>query len=219
MTSLSLRRRSWLVKVACVPLFLLARPAAADEPSPSNAAPTPAPVKDCGALCADEVFARHVGVEVNVLWPFVPGIFEFRVMIPVLRRDQRDWRGELVTGAYADYASWLVRGSEYGKVRNLSGKLGYRQFFVYGLHAEISANIGWRDEEGRPPSGNTTYPSHIDGFASRLWVYLGYEHEFSRTLYANARGAFGVNIYRSDDYAYLEKTFSGGGDVNLGVRF
>ena len=140
-------------------------------------------------------------------------------MIPVLRVDQRDWRGEIVTGAYADYANWVVRGDDSGKVRNLSGKLGYRQFLVEGLHVEVSANIGWRHEEDRPPSGAAVFPSDIDGFQTRLWLYAGYQIEFTKRFYANARGAVGINVWRSDSYAYLEKEVTVGGDVNVGLRF
>jgi hypothetical protein len=171
------------------------------------------------AFSAAGTFRRGIGLEVNVLWPFVPGIFEARLMVPVLRADRRDWRGEIVTGAYADNASWLVRGDESGKVRNLSAKLGYRQFFVYGLHAEVTANLGWRHESDRPPSGGTVYPRDIDGFQTRLWVMAGYQIELSRALYANARGGVSVNLYRSDPYAYLEKPVVPGGDVNVGIRF
>jgi hypothetical protein len=140
-------------------------------------------------------------------------------MVPVWRAEERDGRGELVTGAYADNASWFVRGDESGKVRNLSGKIGFRQFFLYGLHAEVSANLGWRHESDRPPSDGTAYPPNIDGFQARLWVLAGYQDELSRSLYANARGGVSVNLYRSDTYAYLEKRVVPGGDINVGIRF
>jgi hypothetical protein len=163
-------------------------------------------------------------VEVNVLWPFLPGgISEFRVMVPLLRPDRRDFRGELVLGAYADFASRIVRDDTYGKVANLSGKLGWRQFLIYGLHVEASANLGWRHESQRPPDtvdGNVrTFPPTIDGFQTRLWLLAGYQHEVSRLVYANARGGFGVHVYRSDAYASLEKKLVPGADLNLGVRF
>jgi hypothetical protein len=171
------------------------------------------------AFAASDSFERGVALEVNVLWPFLPGIFEARIMVPLWRTSDRDWRGELVTGAYADNASWFVRGDESGKVRNLSGKLGYRQFFVYGLHAEVSANIGWRHESDRPASNGTVYPPNIDGAQARLWVLAGYQYELSRSLYVNARGGVSLNLYRSDAYAYLEKSVVPGGDINVGVRF
>jgi hypothetical protein len=180
--------------------------------------PAKAQEPETGGGCASPPLdegPRGVGLEVNVLWPFVPGgISEFRFMIPLLRADRRDFRGELVLGAYADFASRIVRDDTYGKVANLSGKIGWRQFFVYGLHVEASANIGWRHEEARPPDNLT-----IDGFQTRLWLLGGYQYEISRLFYANARGALGIHIYRSDAYASLEKKLVPGADVNVGVRF
>jgi hypothetical protein len=100
-----------------------------------------------------------------------------------------------------------------------AGKLGYRQYFTHGLQAELSANVGLRHEEDRPPADGMTYPPTIDGFLIRLWGLVGYQYDFSRVLYANARGGLSVNIYRSDAYAYLEKQLVPGVDINLGVRF
>lgn len=158
---------------------------------------------------------RGVGLEVNMLWPFFPGgISEVRVMIPVVRTDRADFRGELVVGAYSDFATRVVRTSEHGKVAALAGKLGWRQFLVSGLHLEVSANLGWRHEENRPPDGVT-----IDGFAVRLWMLAGYQHEFTRVFYGNVRGGLGVHVYRSDAYASLERKLAPGADLNLGVRF
>jgi hypothetical protein len=211
MSILRFARNGARILVFVLPVLASDRLALAEESAP--------PGDGACAFSSQEVHPRHVALEVNVLWPLVPGIFEARLMIPVLRTDQRDWRGEIVTGAYADYASWLVRGDDSGKVRNLSAKLGYRQFFVYGLHAEVSANVGWRHEEDRPPSGPTVYPADIDSFQTRLWVLAGWQYELSRALYANARAGVSVNVYRSDAYAYLEKAVVPGGDLNVGVRF
>jgi hypothetical protein len=172
------------------------------------------------AYAATERGTRGIGLETNVLWPFFPGgIFELRLMVPVLETDRRDWRGEVVIGAYSDFASRIIRGDESGKVVNLSAKLGYRQFFVYGLHVEVTANVGWRHESDRPPAGTQSFPANIDGFQTRLWTLAGYQHEFSSAFYANARVGMSVNVYRSDAYASLEKVAVPGGDLNLGVRF
>lgn len=177
----------------------------AAAPSAEPAVPAPPPPSE----------RRTVALEVNVLWPFFPGgIGELRLMVPVVRTDERDFRGELVLGVYSDYASRIVRDDSHGKVANISGKIGWRQFFVYGLHAEVSANMGWRHESMRPPNNLT-----IDGFQIRVWTLAGYQHEFSRTIYANARAGVGLHAYRSDEYAYLEKKVAVGGDMNLGIRF
>jgi hypothetical protein len=157
---------------------------------------------------------RGIGVEVNVLWPFFPGgITEFRVLVPVVRAERRDFRGELVLGTYSDFASLIIRDETDGKVRNLSGKLGFRQFLVYGTHVEVSANLGWRNETERPDGES------YDAFQARLWVLAGYQHEFTRQVYANARAALGFHLYRSDRFAAEERKLAPGADLNLGVRF
>jgi hypothetical protein len=219
------RARPFAVALACLAALLApASLAAADPPARSDVSAEPgSSLRSEGegacAWAAPAVHPRHVALEINLLWPILPGIFEARLMIPVLRTNQRDWRGEIVTGAYADYASWVIRDSASGKVRSLMGKLGYRQFFVSGLHLEVTANMGWRHEEDRPSSGPTVYPKNIDAFQTRLWVLAGYQYELSRILYANARGGISLNVYRSDAYAYLEKQVVPGVDVNFGVRF
>lgn len=159
--------------------------------------------------------APGIGLETNVMWPFFPGgISELRLLVPVVRAERRDFRGELVLGTYSDFASRFIRDEDAGKVSNLSAKIGWRQFFVSGLHLELSANVGWRHETARPMDDVT-----IDALQARLWLLAGYQHELSPTLYANLRGGAGFHLYRSDDYASEEKAFAPGGDVNLGVRF
>lgn len=182
--------------------------------TPAHAQPS-AEGLDAACECAEaDPSSRGVGLEFNVLWPFFPGgITELRLMVPVLRADREDFRGELVLGAYADFASRVVRDENDGKVRNLSGKLGYRQFFIGGTHLEVSSNLGWRNETQRPDGES------YDAFHARLWLLAGYQHEFSSRFYANARAALGIHLYRSDRFAAEERQRVPGADLNLGVRF
>ncbi len=209
----------WLATtVVCATAILGARSARAEEP-PAAAQEHERERDPNQAPSVEEPVAvrprRHVAFEVNLLWPFFPGgITELRLMIPLLRADAPTFHGELVTGAYSDFANRIVRGDEHGKVSNFSGKIGWRQFFVYGLHAEVSANLGWRHEEHRPPDDTT-----VDGFQIRLWTLAGYQHDFTRSVYANARLGLGVHLYRSDRLASEEKKLVPGGDINLGFRF
>src|SRR5688572_1682773 len=40
--------------------------------------------------------------EVNILWPFFPGgVSELKLIVPALRRAERDWRGDLVLGLHS----------------------------------------------------------------------------------------------------------------------
>jgi hypothetical protein len=213
-------RRVLAIVIAICTSLGLATPASASVSDGTGIPPASPAARDEGAcsFAAQEPYRRRVALEINLLWPVVPGIFEARLMAPILRTDQRDWRGEIVTGAYADYASWLIRDETSGKVRGFAGRIGYRQFFAYGLHTEVSFTLGWRHEEDRPASGDTVFPRDIDGFQTRLWVLAGYQYELSSVLYVNARAGISLNVYRSDAYAYLEKQVVPGGDVNLGVR-
>lgn len=168
------------------------------------------------SVAAADPSPHRPGLEVNVLWPFFPGgIFEMRYVAPVLRADEPAFHGAVVAGAYSDFASRVVRTEEHGKVGNLSVKLGWRQYFVHGLHLEISANAGWRREVMRP---NTTVDP-IDGFQIRLWFLPGIEYDFSPRFYVNARGAVGLHILRTGPLGEQEKKVVVGGDLNFGVRF
>jgi len=155
------------------------------------------------------------GIEMNVLWPLLPGgISELRVVLPVMRAEESTMQGALIVGTYSDFASRIVRDDSYGKVANLSAKLGWREYLMSGLHVEVSANVGWRHEEHRPPNDMS-----VDGLQIRLWTLAGYEHAISPTFYVNARGGAGFHIYRSDELASLEKRVVAGIDLNFGARF
>jgi hypothetical protein len=162
--------------------------------------------------CAD--YERSVGLEANVLWPIFPGgISELRLMIPVLNSDRQDFRGELVVGTYADFAHRVVRKADAAKTGVLAAKLGYRQFLWSGTHLEASINAGWRRETQRADG------EQIDALQARLWLLAGYQYDFDRRFYANARGGGGFHLYRSDRFASEERFFVAGADLNLGVRF
>lgn len=155
-------------------------------------------------------------LEVNVLWPFLPGgISEFRYLVPISNINHRSYLGELVLGVYSDFASKIVRDSSYGKVSYYAFKIGYRQFFTQGWHAEMTTNIGWRSEVDRPGAAD----NKIEGVAARLWTFVGYQHNFCKIFYSNFRVGLGNHLYRSDSYAETEKRNVFGLDVNLGVNF
>jgi hypothetical protein len=165
------------------------------------------------AATAPESYRR--AVELNLLFAFV-GIFDMKLLVPVLRPGERDLRGELVVGAYSDY-SWgpLSRpADEYGKVLLLAGRIGYRQHLVHGLHAEASAYLGWRHEEKNVHDGST-----VDGFVGRLWLYGGWQRDLSPRFYVNVRGGLGIHLFRTDHLGHKEKELVPAGDVGLGVRF
>jgi hypothetical protein len=195
-----MRRPAWLVPVA---LLVCGVPSSARAGSPVGA-----PFSRFGDFLHGPAF------EVDVLGPFI-GIGELKILVPVLRRDRARLRGELVFGVYLDYAWRLVRDASAGKVGILAAKLGYRQFFAWGLHVEVSANLGWREERDNPYDHTT-----LESFAGRLWVYGGWQVELTPAIYLNLRGGPGFNLFRvGDPYADRERAVAGGGDLNLGFRF
>jgi hypothetical protein len=161
---------------------------------------------------------RGPAFEVNVLWPIFPGgITDLKVLVPAVRPDRDELRGEAVLGVHSDFG-WgpLTRpADEYGKVRFLGGKLGWRQFFARGLHLDVSANVGWRHEEDNVFDGTT-----LDSFSARGWVFAGWQVDLSPRVYLNTRGGLGIHLWRvGDPYADTERKYAPGGDLNLGLRF
>lgn len=150
--------------------------------------------------------------EVNVLWPFFPGgMSELKLLFPVVQA--REQHGELLFGLHSDFGWRFVREKNAGNVAFLAGKLGYRQFFIAGLHAEVSVNAGHRQQRNNPYDGST-----LNSFAGRLWGLVGYQWTLNETVYLNARGGGGLHLFRTDRFASTERTFAPAGDVNLGFR-
>jgi len=153
--------------------------------------------------------------EVNTLWPFLPGgISEFRYLVPIAQLNS-SFQGDLLVGLYSDFASQVVRDEKYGKVFVYGIKLGYRQQLSNGWHAEITTNVGHRKETDRPGAVD----KNIEGIAIRLWTMVGYQWDFSRMFYVNARTGFGQHIHRSDSYESTEKKTVPAFDINIGVHF
>lgn len=199
--------RIWVVAV--VFLAWMASPVRAQE------APAPSEPGDVEVKASGELEDWVAAVEINVLWPFFPGgLTDLKVVLPAYRATERDWRGEVIVGLHSDFGWRSIREPDAGRVAFLGVKLGFRQFFVYGLHLDLSVNAGWRHEENNPYDGQT-----INAFQGRLWTMAGYQYDFTDTFYANIRGGIGVHLWRTDRFADKEKIIGGAGDVNIGFRF
>jgi hypothetical protein len=212
---LTLIRMGILVVVVFLSTLARADGSAVTASPPAAIAASPPAAVTASPPATETSTVDRPSVELNVLWPFFPGgITELRFLLPLVRAHEDTMRGSFVAGVYSDFASRVVRDETHGKVANLSAKIGWRQYFIAGLHAEAAFNIGWRHEAMRPPNNET-----FDGFQIRLWTHVGYEHQISSRFYANLRGALGIHIYRSGPYASLEKKLAPGADLNFGVRF
>ena len=200
--------------IAAAAVALQPRSAEAKDP-PAEAPEATAKKKEKAGSWFD--YHRRPAFEVNVLWPFYPGgMVDLKVVIPVVRRARANWRGEIVTGLVSDFGWRFVRDDrdEYGQVAFLGVKLGWRQFFAYGLHLDLTVNGGWRHEVDNPHATGT-----INSFQGRFWGFAGYQHEFTRRIYANIRGGLGVHLWRTDELAHRERILVPAGDLNLGFRF
>jgi hypothetical protein len=162
-------------------------------------------------------WVRSPAFEVNLLWPFFPGGLEdLKVLFPVVRADQPDWGGELVSGLSSDFSFGPLSRpvTQYGKVGLLTARVGYRQFLAYGLQLEASVNLGWRHEAENVHDGTT-----LDGAYGRLWLFAGWQYDLTRRVYLNLRGDAGIILFRTDRYGYTERQFIPAAEINLGVRF
>ena len=207
----------WTLRAFAIASLLSLRAARAEGPVSRATLPDEQVAGQPAMPVADGDYSRTPAFEVNVLWPFFPGgIVDLKALVPIVREGRRDFRGELITGLHSDFG-WggLSRPvDQYGKVSILAAKLGYRQFLVSGLHVEWSVNVGWRHEERNIHDGE-----RLDGFIGRSWFFAGYQHEFSRMVYANVRGGGGVHMFRSDRWGHTERAFVPAGDLNFGMRF
>jgi hypothetical protein len=55
--------------------------------------------------------------------------------------------------------------------------------------------------------------------SGRAWTFAGYQHEFTRSVYANVRGGAGLHLFRTDRWGDTERVFVPAGDLNFGMRF
>jgi sulfoxide reductase heme-binding subunit YedZ len=149
--------------------------------------------------------------EVNVLWPFL-GISEFKAIVPLYGNER--FGGELVAGVYLDYAQAIGgRPNDPGKVWLLGSLVGFRQFFAYGIHAEVSVLTGVRHESNYEDEMIT-----LNDFYVRAFPMVGWQRDVSSRFYVNARVGAGVLIYRETHEAQEVKVLDIA-DVNVGARF
>lgn len=176
--------------------------------APAGAEIEPAPIGKAEA-------STGPALELNVLWPFFPGgLSDFKILVPVLRATERNFRGEAVLGLHSDFGWRSTREEDAGKVAILAVKAGYRQFLFSGLHLDLTVNMGWRQEHDNPFDQTT-----LNGFVGRLWAMAGYQHDLSERWYLNARGGVGIHLWRTDRFGHEERPLAPAGDINVGVRF
>ncbi len=162
-----------------------------------------------------EITASKPALEINLFLPFL-GVTDLKVIVPTLVNKKSNSKQALIFGVFADY-SWgnLTRPvNDFGKVRFIGARLGYRQYFWRGIHADAMVNAGHRHEEKNIYDGTT-----LNSFTSRLWLLGGYQGDISTKLYFNIRAGSGIHITRlGDRFAHTERKVLPAFEVNLGIR-
>lgn len=154
---------------------------------------------------------QPLSLELNLAWPFL-GISEARLLVPLY--EASELRGKLVTGIHLDFMQ-LGRETQ-GQFRNYAVKLGYRQYFWRGLHAELASNLGWVHLTNNPVSGGD-----YDALGLSGWLHVGYEWTLGDTFYINARPTLGYRILNNGAWpnSPTSPLINGFVDVNLGMKF
>jgi hypothetical protein len=113
--------------------------------------------------------ARTWGVEINAVWPVVPGIHIF-----TLKASYRLWRvgparGELLFGFLG--RPW-VEDENAERISEIGGALGYRQYVWRGANVELALYPTWLRARGNFADGQ----DH-DGFALTTEFYAGWRFD------------------------------------------
>lgn len=112
-------------------------------------------------------------IETSVLWPAMFGgrLYTGRVMVPLFERGT--FRGQLLTGI--QFRLPEVRPDE-GTFSEVSGRLGWRQYFIQGLHAEALVGLGVGMTRNAVFDGRNSNSLDLEvvaaiGYEIRLWRF------------------------------------------------
>lgn len=143
-----------------------APPAATDAPAGSASSPPPVATDVPPGPPASSPEARLVGLELNVLWPFIPGVGIYQLRGTVKLWETAGLHGDLVL---ATNLRPPIDEENAGSFSEYGGGLGYRQYFWRGLHLELAGYPSYVRLDDNVIDG-TTYES----FALTLEAYAGY---------------------------------------------
>lgn len=153
--------------------------------------------------------------EANLFQPFL-GITDAKVLLPIVRRAVSTFRGELMLGAYTDYAWGPISrpADDYGKVWILGARPGYREYLVAGFFVDVSMVVGVRHEERNVRDGTT-----LNGVYGRVWANAGWQVDVTPRVFLNVRAGAGRIAFRTDRFGGAEKTWQPAADLDVGLRF
>lgn len=158
---------------------------------------------------------KQSSIELNIFLPFL-GVTDLKFIAPINSNKNSHFKNALILGIFADY-SWgkLTRPvNDFGKVRFIGARLGWRQFFWKGVHMDAILNAGQRHEEKNIYDGST-----LNSFTSRLWLLGGIQGDINTKVYFNIRAGAGIHIIRyGDAFAYTERKLLPAFEINIGFR-
>lgn len=133
-----------------------------------------------GGARAESAPLKATALELNVVWPFVPGVGLYQLRLTRHLWDAGSLRGDVVVSVMGRPPQ--DRPGE-GEFAELGGGLGYRQYFAGGAHAELALYPTWARLTDNVVDGKT-----YDAFALTLEAYLGYRFVLSELGVEAAKG-------------------------------
>lgn len=159
--------------------------------------------------------ARPWGVEINVVWPVVPGVH-----IVTVKASRRLWRvgparGDLLFGVLG--RPW-VADENAERISELGGALGYRQFVWRGAHVEAALYPTWLRARGNFADGQ----DH-QGFALTVEGYAGWRFDLLPRrpvgVYLIPQAGLGVDAVQTAGPRSVGPSVFPVGNLHLGVTW
>lgn len=130
------------------------------------------------AARAEEVVAtagperdRPTAIELNAVWPFVPGVGILQARVTTRLWESGGLRGDLVLSVMGRPTQ---DREDEGEFSELGGGVGYRQYLAGGAHLEVAAYPTWARLANNVVDGQT-----YEAFALTVEAYAGYRFALS----------------------------------------
>jgi hypothetical protein len=133
--------------------------AAADAEAEAGGEPAP-------AQSAELASSRFASAELNVVWPFVPGVGIYQARGGVKLWRDSSLQGDLLLAVHVRPPT--TRETE-GDFSEYGGGVAYRQYFWRGLHAEVALYPSYARLDDSVVDGRT-----YESFALTTEIYAGY---------------------------------------------
>lgn len=159
---------------------------------------------------------RKIGIEANVVWPFVPGVGIYNLRVPIKLWENEALRGDLVLGTAIRPKTTDDENAEEFSEFGLG--IGYRQYLWKGLHVEPVVYFSYASEKNNKIDGQD-----YSGLAITTELYAGYKFIFFNkeklSLYTIIQGGIGGSPYQDLGPATEEGGVFPVGSLLIGITF